>query len=66
MTYPVCLVREHLGWVRIKVLHRDLTLPPTVTFALALASMLTLASAHEPLRGGPADPAIAGGAEQAR
>ena len=36
-------MREHLGWVTIKVLHRDLALPPTVTFALTLASMLTLA-----------------------
>jgi len=43
LTYPFYLVHEHLGWVVIKVLHRDLGLPSAVTFALTLASMLTLA-----------------------
>jgi peptidoglycan/LPS O-acetylase OafA/YrhL len=43
LTYPFYLVHEHLGWVVIKVLHRDLDLPSAVTLALTLASMLTLA-----------------------
>ncbi|WP_284435237.1 acyltransferase [Streptomyces sp. TUS-ST3] len=43
LTYPFYLVHEHLGWVAIKVLHRDLGLPSAVTFALTIASMLALA-----------------------
>ena len=43
LTYPFYLVHEHLGWVVIKVLHRDLGLPSAVTFALTIASMLALA-----------------------
>ncbi|MGW6748344.1 acyltransferase family protein [Streptomyces sp. NPDC055006] len=43
LTYPFYLVHEHLGWVTIEVLHRRLGLPSTVTFALTVAAMLTLA-----------------------
>jgi peptidoglycan/LPS O-acetylase OafA/YrhL len=43
LTYPFYLVHEHLGWVVIRVLHRDLGLPSWATFALTITSMLTLA-----------------------
>ncbi|MFF0010445.1 acyltransferase family protein [Streptomyces sp. NPDC005374] len=43
LTYPFYLVHEHLGWVVVRVLHRGLGLPSSVTFALTIASMLTLA-----------------------
>ncbi|MEU6663634.1 acyltransferase [Streptomyces sp. NPDC046821] len=43
LTYPFYLVHEHLGWVTITLLHRDLGLPSTATFVLTVAAMLTLA-----------------------
>ncbi|MEU6279082.1 acyltransferase [Streptomyces sp. NPDC047028] len=43
LTYPFYLVHEHLGWVVIRVLHRDLHLASAVTFAATLTAMLLLA-----------------------
>ncbi|MFM9797355.1 acyltransferase, partial [Streptomyces turgidiscabies] len=43
LTYPFYLVHEHLGWVVIRVLHRTLELPASVTFALTITAMLLLA-----------------------
>ncbi|KUL36177.1 acyltransferase family protein [Streptomyces regalis] len=43
LTYPFYLVHEHLGWVVIHALHRDLGLASAATFALTVASMLLLA-----------------------
>ncbi|WP_414496724.1 acyltransferase family protein [Streptomyces sp. CRN 30] len=43
LTYPFYLVHEHLGWVVIHTLHRDLHLPSVPTVALTVASMLLLA-----------------------
>lgn len=43
LTYPFYLVHEHLGWVVIKVLHRDLHIPSYGTFLLTVALMLALA-----------------------
>ncbi|MEV0176760.1 acyltransferase [Streptomyces sp. NPDC050803] len=43
LTYPFYLVHEHLGWVVIDVLHRDLGLSSSTTFALTIGSMLLLA-----------------------
>lgn len=43
LTYPFYLVHEHLGWVVIHALHRELRLPSAVTFPLTVAAMLLLA-----------------------
>ncbi|KMS67404.1 acyltransferase [Streptomyces viridochromogenes] len=43
LTYPFYLVHEHLGWVVIEVLHRDLGIPSYATVLLTVASMLLLA-----------------------
>ncbi|WP_431043941.1 acyltransferase family protein [Streptomyces sp. P1-3] len=43
LTYPFYLVHEHLGWVTVQVLHRELGVPSYATFALTLALMLVLA-----------------------
>jgi peptidoglycan/LPS O-acetylase OafA/YrhL len=43
LTYPFYLVHEHLGWVVIHVLHRDLRVPAAATFALTVTAMLALA-----------------------
>ncbi|MGX5184034.1 acyltransferase family protein [Streptomyces avermitilis] len=43
LTYPFYLVHEHLGWVAIKVYHRDLGIPSYGTFLLTVATMLLLA-----------------------
>ncbi|MFC4888378.1 acyltransferase family protein [Streptomyces beijiangensis] len=43
LTYPFYLVHEHLGWVVIGVLHRNLGIPAPATFALTVAGMLLLA-----------------------
>ncbi|MET8244871.1 acyltransferase [Streptomyces sp. NPDC005202] len=43
LTYPFYLVHEHLGWVVIKALHRDLGIPSYGTFLLTVAAMLLLA-----------------------
>ncbi|MEU5596595.1 acyltransferase [Streptomyces sp. NPDC020298] len=43
LTYPFYLVHEHLGWVVIKVLHRDLRVPAYGTFLLTVVFMLLLA-----------------------
>ncbi|MFH9731405.1 acyltransferase family protein [Streptomyces sp. NPDC017260] len=43
LTYPFYLVHEHLGWVVIHVLHRDLRVPSAATFVLTTAAMLLLA-----------------------
>ncbi|MGW2639558.1 acyltransferase family protein [Streptomyces sp. NPDC001348] len=43
LTYPFYLVHEHLGWVVIKFLHRDLHIPSYGTFLLTVAFMLGLA-----------------------
>ncbi|MFB6557032.1 acyltransferase family protein, partial [Streptomyces sp. NPDC056405] len=43
LTYPFYLVHEHLGWVVIGVLHRDLGLPSYATFLVTVGLMLLLA-----------------------
>ncbi|WP_217144625.1 acyltransferase [Streptomyces sp. AC627_RSS907] len=43
LTYPFYLVHEHLGWVVIHTLHRDLHVPSAATFVLTTAAMLLLA-----------------------
>jgi peptidoglycan/LPS O-acetylase OafA/YrhL len=43
LTYPFYLVHEHLGWVVIKVLHRNLHIPSYGTFLLTVGAMLFLA-----------------------
>jgi peptidoglycan/LPS O-acetylase OafA/YrhL len=43
LTYPFYLVREHLGWIAIELLHRHLKLSPPATFAATVAGMLLLA-----------------------
>ncbi|GAA4805849.1 acyltransferase [Streptomyces ziwulingensis] len=43
LTYPFYLVHEHLGWVVIRTLHRELGVPAAGTFALTVAAMLLLA-----------------------
>ncbi|MFJ9415832.1 acyltransferase family protein [Streptomyces sp. NPDC101227] len=43
LTYPFYLVHEHLGWVVVRVLHRNLGLPSYATLALTVALMLMLA-----------------------
>jgi peptidoglycan/LPS O-acetylase OafA/YrhL len=42
LTYPFYLVHEHLGWVVIRVLHRDLGLHPYLTLALTVLSLLAV------------------------
>ncbi|GGQ80705.1 acyltransferase family protein [Streptomyces pilosus] len=43
LTYPFYLVHEHLGWVVIHALHRELHVPSAATFALTVGTMLLLA-----------------------
>ncbi|MEU1790197.1 acyltransferase [Streptomyces sparsogenes] len=43
LTYPFYLVHEHLGWVVVGVLHRELGLPSYATLALTILLMLALA-----------------------
>ncbi|ARF57090.1 acyltransferase family protein [Streptomyces gilvosporeus] len=43
LTYPFYLVHEHLGWVVVRVLHRDLGLPAYATLGLTVGLMLALA-----------------------
>ncbi|MEU9111826.1 acyltransferase [Streptomyces sp. NPDC048483] len=43
LTYPFYLVHEHLGWVVVRALHRDLGLPSYATLPLTVALMLGLA-----------------------
>ncbi|WP_328319242.1 acyltransferase family protein [Streptomyces sp. NBC_00388] len=43
LTYPFYLVHEHLGWVVVAVLHRELGIPAYGTLALTVALMLGLA-----------------------
>ncbi|MFI9047741.1 acyltransferase family protein [Streptomyces sp. NPDC053427] len=42
LTYPFYLVHEHLGWVVVRVLHRDAGLPSYATLALTVVLMLAL------------------------
>ncbi|MEU3978817.1 acyltransferase [Streptomyces sp. NPDC026672] len=44
LTYPFYLVHEHLGWFVIRVLHRDLGLPPWPTLVVTVLGMLGLAA----------------------
>lgn len=43
LTYPFYLVHEHLGWVVIHALHREMYVSSGLTFILTIASMLLLA-----------------------
>ncbi|MBB5934826.1 peptidoglycan/LPS O-acetylase OafA/YrhL [Streptomyces zagrosensis] len=43
LTYPFYLVHEHLGWVTVQALHRELDIPSHATFALTIAIMLAFA-----------------------
>ncbi|MDX3586007.1 acyltransferase family protein [Streptomyces europaeiscabiei] len=43
LTYPFYLVHEHLGWPVVRALHQGLGLPSSLTVALTVALMLTLA-----------------------
>lgn len=43
LTYPFYLVHEHLGWPVVRALHQGLDLPSSLTVALTVALMLTLA-----------------------
>ncbi|MEH0635968.1 acyltransferase [Streptomyces bottropensis] len=43
LTYPFYLVHEHLGWPVVRALHQGLGVPSSVTVALTVALMLTLA-----------------------
>ncbi|TVL90175.1 acyltransferase [Streptomyces sp. SAJ15] len=43
LTYPFYLVHEHLGWVTVELLHRELGVDSHATFALTIALMLCLA-----------------------
>ncbi|WP_210593939.1 acyltransferase [Streptomyces sp. GESEQ-35] len=43
LTYPFYLVHEHLGWVVIHALHKEMYVSAGLTFILTIASMLVLA-----------------------
>ncbi|MFI8002079.1 acyltransferase family protein [Streptomyces sp. NPDC086010] len=43
LTYPFYLLHEHLGWFAIRVMNRALHLPPYVTLAASVTSILALA-----------------------
>ncbi|MGW0840408.1 acyltransferase family protein [Streptomyces sp. NPDC002787] len=43
LTYPFYLVHEHLGWPVVEALHQGLDIPSSLTLALTVALMLTLA-----------------------
>ncbi|MFG2945023.1 acyltransferase family protein [Streptomyces adustus] len=43
LTYPFYLIHEHLGWFFVRVLNRDLGLPPYATIVISVASLLSIA-----------------------
>ncbi|MFF4244138.1 acyltransferase family protein [Streptomyces sp. NPDC001822] len=43
LTYPFYLLHEHLGWFAIRIMNRALHLPPYVTLAASVSSVLILA-----------------------
>ncbi|MFE2586336.1 acyltransferase family protein [Streptomyces sp. NPDC059378] len=43
LTYPFYLIHEHLGWFFVRVLNRDLGLPPYATIVISVTSLLCIA-----------------------
>ncbi|MFB7332176.1 acyltransferase family protein [Streptomyces adustus] len=43
LTYPFYLIHEHLGWFFVRVLNRDLGLPPYATIVISVLSLLSIA-----------------------